>query len=625
MQLSFTSKPRISSIYFQKVYGGDYLKKKYLFFLLLPAVFLALFLTLVLQPKSADELFTSYVVAYSQDCFENDALSLHYSISNPSIYGIEEASSGLPIYDQDSYLNQSAQLTKQILELEAIEYSQLSPMYQEDYELLYDALSSAYLECNYPYYANPLTPDSGMQTSLPILLSEFYLEDIADIETYFMILQAVPDYLNGLYDYLCDRTEYGIPCSSASLAETASQCNEILNAEELNNGTHFLIVTFQERLMELLEGSIITEAEYADYISRNQELLTTLCLPAYESLAIQLTTLTPTCETETGLSSYPDGQAYYTYLLAQATGSARSIPELKELLTTSFQTTYIDYLETAQTIEELLLISSEDVTLSLPFSTCNEMIEDLIVKMEDDFPILDHDADISYEVKEVSPSLEPYVAPAFYLTPPMDRITSNTIYVNYEYPIDPLTLYTTLAHEGYPGHLYQSVYHYSSVVSLTDALLTPLMSYLGYVEGWAYYVENLSYEYAKESLVDSPTYNLSALYIDSIRLNRNLQLCFYSLLDLAIHYDGISYEETHALLSQFGITDATQTQEMYDYIVQNPATYPTYYIGYEEVLATKELAQELWQDSYSELRFHTFYLEAGPMDFTTLQEKIALY
>lgn len=594
-------------------------------FLLLPVVFLALLLTLVLQPKSADELFTSYVIAYCQDCFKNDALSLHYSISNPSIYGIEEASSGLPIYNQDAYMNQSNQLANQRLELEAIEYSQLSPMYQEDYKLLYNTLSTAYVQCNYPYYANPLTPDSGMQTSLPILLSEFYLEDVDDIETYFIILQGVPDYLNGLYDYMCDRMEYGIPCSGASLAETASQCYEIFNAEELNNGTHFLIVTFQERLTDLLDKSIITEAEYTDYISTNEELLTTLCLPAYESLAIQLTSLDGTCQTEVGLSSYPDGQEYYTYLLAQATGSARSIPELKELLTTSFQTTYMDYLETAQTIEELLLISSEDVTLSLPFSTCDEMIEDLIVQMADDFPVLGNGTEISYTVKEVTPSLEPYVAPAFYLIPPMDRIASNTIYVNYEYPIDPLTLYTTLAHEGYPGHLYQSVYHYMSAASLTDALLTPLMSYLGYVEGWAYYVENLSYEYAKESLVDSPTYTLSALYIDSIRLNRNLQLCFYSLLDLAIHYDGISYEETHALLSQFGITDVSQTREMYDYIVQNPATYPTYYIGYEEVLATKELAQELWQDSYSELNFHTFYLEEGPMDFATLQEKIALY
>ena len=53
--------------------------------------------------------------------------------------------------------------------------------------------------------------------------------------------------------------------------------------------------------------------------------------------------------------------------------------------------------------------------------------------------------------------MKEYLSPAFYLTPPMDTGTPNVIYINPAASYQGLELFTTLAHEGFPGHLYQTV------------------------------------------------------------------------------------------------------------------------------------------------------------------------
>ena len=55
--------------------------------------------------------------------------------------------------------------------------------------------------------------------------------------------------------------------------------------------------------------------------------------------------------------------------------------------------------------------------------------------------------------------MEEYLSPAFYLVPPIDDFWQNTIYINEASTPIGLDLFTTLAHEGYPGHLYQTVYY----------------------------------------------------------------------------------------------------------------------------------------------------------------------
>ena len=133
--------------------------------------------------------------------------------------------------------------------------------------------------------------------------------------------------------------------------------------------------------------------------------------------------------------------------------------------------------------------------------------------------------------------MEEFLSPAFYLTPPMDTGAPNVIYINHGRQISNLELFTTLAHEGFPGHLYQTVYFGRQ----SPSHIRYLIDYSGYVEGWATYVESYAYSYA------SGNPSLTRL----LWLNRSINLCLYSLLDIGIHHDGWTMAETYALLKQF--------------------------------------------------------------------------
>ncbi|MFR5970913.1 MAG: DUF885 family protein [Clostridium sp.] len=50
------------------------------------------------------------------------------------------------------------------------------------------------------------------------------------------------------------------------------------------------------------------------------------------------------------------------------------------------------------------------------------------------------------------------LSPAFYLTPPIDEPAANVIYINHAAKYRHQNLHATLAHEGYPGHLFQNCY-----------------------------------------------------------------------------------------------------------------------------------------------------------------------
>lgn len=215
--------------------------------------------------------------------------------------------------------------------------------------------------------------------------------------------------------------------------------------------------------------------------------------------------------------------------------------------------------------------------------------------------------------------MEDYCSPAYYLTPPIDDMSSNIIYINGKNKPDSLTLYTTLAHEGYPGHLYQTVYSQLYLKQNNSSCIRYLLHYGGYVEGWALYVENLSYFYAQEQVKANP---YAASYYEACRLNRNIHLCLYSLLDIAIHYDGATFSQVQEILQSIGITDTASSKAVYEYIVEEPVNYLKYYLGYMEIELLKTQAKALWGDEFSLYRFHKFILETGPSDFTGLNNKL---
>lgn len=547
-----------------------------------------------------------------------NTLNMHYTIASPKDYGISSYTATLPAYSKEQKAASLKELTASLSYLKKINISKLKQKDAYTYQLLLPYLENEKNGMLLPYYGNPLSPSSGMQSQLPILLAEYTFRSKRDVEDYLSLLNQTDRYFSGLSAYLEEQAEQELFMPDYSVDKVIKQCDTIIDSSSLESGTHFLITTFEERLDTLLSQNIITEEEKQAYISQNSRLLSTVMLPAYQKMGDELFLLRGRGKNEDGLYYYPNGKAYYEYLIHSHTGSYRSIEEIKLLLFTDFDSRYEAMYSLLQQTPNLT--ASSEMNFVFPLDQPTDMLKNLQHMMASDYPALTEVADRVLPVctvKSISKNLEDYCSPAFYLTPPLDDIRENVIYINEKNNPSGVELYTTLAHEGYPGHLYQTVYSQLYFSKTDIAPIRSLLSYGGYVEGWAMYVELASYDYAKALAADTSP-DIRKLY-ESYKLDRQIQLGLYSLLDIAIHYEGANYSQVHKMLSSIGISAPSTTRAIYEYIVEEPTTYLKYYLGYLELLELKKEAQILWGNDYSEYRFHKFYLENSPADFSNLQ------
>ena len=204
--------------------------------------------------------------------------------------------------------------------------------------------------------------------------------------------------------------------------------------------------------------------------------------------------------------------------------------------------------------------------------------------------------------------MEEFLSPAFYQTPPMDTGAPNVIYINHGRQISNLELFTTLAHEGFPGHLYQTVYFGRQ----SPSHIRYLIDYSGYVEGWATYAENMSYTWT--GLDD----NLARC----LQLNQDITLALYGRIDLGIHYEGWTTDDVTEFLSDYGLDEDETVHSVYRAIVSDPASYLPYCIGYMEFKELRDDTDKTMGDDFKLKEFHQCILNIGPCSFDVLEKYI---
>ncbi len=578
-------------------------------------LFLFILLTLFLYGRfHEDARFEKFAEKFFLTELCSNPINLHYTLADPAAWEIDERNLTLPVYHSGQASEELSEIREALRSLEKFHPENMSASNQYTYILLSSYLHAA-AECSsYLYYDEPFSPSSGAQSNLPVLLAEYRLSSPGDIENYLSILAQIPAYLEGLTLYEQEKADCGLFMSDSCADKVIEQCAALMDKQALASDSHFLEITFAKRLNELLAQNLIEETEAEYWCAENKRLLTSVVAPAYDRLANELTLLKGSGVNSQGLAGFEYGREYYQANLRLITGSYRTIPEIKQMLSGDFEKNYVSLI-TLLREEPALNDSLSSVNSAFPTLPPEKILAVLQEMTADDYPALPLPADCT--VKYVDQALEPYSAPAFYMIPPMDDTKENTIYINRLDTAEGLSLFTTLAHEGYPGHLYQTVYS-SYYQQASDASpVRNLLSYGGYIEGWATYAELHSYDYAIQLMKESHP-ETGALYLAE-KLNRQIQLALYSMLDILIHYEGASYERVYEILSKMGITDETSVRNVYEYIIEEPCNYLKYYLGYLEIEALKERAEALWQeDGFTLRRFHTFLLNNGPADFKTL-------
>lgn len=574
--------------------------------ILCAALALALFfgaLFLFTQSPFAEE---KRFVKFTENIFVNEmsgnTLNQHYTIANPSAYHLDRGSVTLGNASLDARKRACAVTENYLTALKKFDYDKLSPQRQLTYDIFYDYLETELEAASFLLYDEPLSPTLGIQAQLPILLAEYCFRTKGDIEDYLCLLTQIPDYFSSILSFESAKSGSGLFMSKDCALEVIRQCQEFIEDPENN----YLIDIFNEKIDAVTN---LTADEKIAYKTRNRSILTGYVVPAYENLIAGLAALMNTGTNSQGLYYYPEGTAYYEYLVKSTVGDDRSIEEIEEAVKVQMVADYT-------AIEELLSryqgLSSKteaaDVTAAaIPSASASDpeaMLTALRQKITTDFPLL---PEVSCNVKYVHSSLQEYLSPAFYLTPAIDDYENNVIYINPASDYNELELFTTLAHEGYPGHLYQSVYF----ASQKPDLLRNLLDVGGYTEGWATYVEMYAY-----SLWDG-----DSLLASLCQHNRSFTLGLASLLDIGIHYRGYSLADVTAFLEKLGF-DGSTAESLYQTILQSPANYLQYYVGCLNFYELRDACQEQQQESFSLKEFHRQILETGPAPFYILRERL---
>lgn len=541
----------------------------------------------------------------TEEIFKNEVsgstLTLHYALASPEKQDITRSKATLGTVSSD--MNESQKLCRQYEDkLKSFSYSRLSRENQLtlDMLLLYfhtqNSLGDNYL------LEEPLGPSLGIQAQLPVLLAEYAFYEDQDITDYLNLLSDVDSYFQSILTFEQQKSEAGYFMSDATLDRIIKQCSDFIKDPESN----YMLEIFQQKLEDY--GKFSKEDQQI-LIGKHKEILLNKVIPAYQMLMDGLEKLRGTGTNDRGLAYFENGKDYYQYLLQSRAGIYAPVKQLEQRLTSQL---LADSKEISLMLrEQPSLLTKLTGGTDLPDIEPETIMKSLQTQISEDFP---ETGETSYEIRYVHKSMEKYLSPAFYLTPPLDTGSPNVIYINQNGRSSNLELFTTLAHEGFPGHLYQTVtFQRQKSSNIRNLLCTS-----GFAEGWATYIEPYAYQYAADYIQDPSATELARISW----LNRSINLCMYSLLDIEIHYNGWTQAEAASFLKAFGIEDSAVVSEIYQYILETPGNYLKYYWGYLSLLDLRTSEQNRLGQDFDLKAFHSQVLKIGGVQFPVLEKYI---
>lgn len=544
-------------------------------------------------PEEEQAAFKEFTKELFKTEVQSDGITYNYTLNHPENYGITDYKQSLGDFGVDATKEKMAFAENVNKKLDNFVYSALT----KEQQITYDALRSCYQVADddedYILYAEVLGSTTGIQAELPILFSEYNIDDKTDLDNYLDLLLCVEEYFSQIEKFEQQKSDAGLFMPDNNVDGIVSQCEDFIENPEEN----LLITIFSSKIKEY---DWLTDAEKKKYEKKNKEEVLTSVIPAYQGLIDTLKRLKGTGTYEGGIGNLPNGKTYYEKLAKNTTGSDKSIKEMKQALASTMN---IAISEVSKLSAANSKLSDEFYNLKFSLTDPNEILDYLTEAVKNDFPALEK---VNYTVKYVDKSLENHVSPAFYLSPQLDNFKNNSIYINGASNTDMSKIFPTLAHEGYPGHLLQTVYEKQH----NSDPIRSILNFGGYSEGWATYCENYSY-------------NISGLSKDLGKFAEFytiFDLCLYAQIDIGVNYDCWSKNDLAKYLKGFGIEDEDTVDKIFNIVTDDPANYLQYVIGYIEFIELRKQAKEILGKDYTPLKFHTYVLDVGEAPFSSLKE-----
>ena len=588
--------------------------KTLVFILLLVSLFTLPSCSLVEQINPGD--FDEYTTKLLYTLLGKDEFTIHFLFNDKEALGITETELSLPTPGATSALGKII-INLYFGPMKNYNYEELTFDQKMTYNVITDLLDKinnknyamSYLDNNY------LGSYLGYQAQLPVLLAQYRFNNLEDVHNYFGLLRLIPETFKEYYDYEVLKTEEGYGMSDYVIDKVISQCDKFIE----NKDTHFLISTFPNRLNTL----DLSTDEINALIEENREIIINDVCRGYEYIKDNLVSLKGQATNDLGLcyyqienkdgSIYELGKEYYQYLFTKATGYDVEISDAISYIQSHLE-------EVINNIRDLQIanpnIKNEAENVCLMTLEPDEQLELYKTLITDDFPTIANYPTIN--VLDVDPSMEDNFSPACYITSPIDDYSSETIYLNqkkidgdYNY------LYTTLGHEGIPGHMYQNIYFKTQD---NVNLIRKVLKSSGYQEGWATYVELYMYNFVTGVNDDVLAYLKNYHVLNGLLTAR---------LDLGIHYEGWDEQGIYDYLSQYyNSYTIERCRSILEQLVEVPTNSQTYYYTYLKICDMRDRVMTALGDDYDPIAFHKLILDCGPVPLrfveTVVDEYIAL-
>ena len=548
------------------------------------------------EAKAAEQTDSEKFEEFSQELFKeylkSDYITYNFGIIDDSQYDLGDVPKTVGSYSEES-LNNSVESNKKINKfLNTLNYNNLTKEEQDLYDLIRFETKYSLQDEKYQYYGKAFSAYNGLQTSLIMGLTAFRYDERSDFEDYIEVLKSVPKFIDEAIAYEQKRSEKGLFLSDQELDKVLNSIREIIKKPEEN----VLITSFNVTV----DKFGLNNRDKVRFKKKNHDIVINEIIPAYKKAAEELEKLRGTgVKNDTGLSQLPEGRKYYEHLVHYYTGTERSPMEYVEIFDQLCESAVKEIQEIAAHATPANFVAPSRKYVQ---STPEEYLSLLMENAERLYTPLEG---VEFRVKYVDESLGEYVAPAYVYKPQIDAMKEFDVNINPA--IKGSASYDTVAHEAYPGHLYQ-------FVSLNLAKKNPLYHVYqnyGYVESWSQNAQNNAWY-----LTDC-----SDSYARYMKLCMDYAYFAQVKLDILIHYSGYSKKQAIQYLMNLGLDEAS-AEAYYYHLLSVPAYNLCYAGGYAELQLLIQHAQEELGEKFNQKEFNDFYVSQSCLTFKSIRKNL---
>ena len=525
------------------------------------------------------EIFTWYVT--------DDITMLDQFCYDPSSFGIDESAVPVILGDlsEEHHSEWIAACRRWLDRLHKFDAESLGEQYRFAYDNYVRFFENEIEVEDLFYYSEPLEEYVGVHLNLPLLFGLYTFRDKTDIEHYLTLLTDTERYFSQVLAIEQKRAELGVFMTETALDAVLSDINQVI----ANRKTSFLQTTIREALDD---ADWLTEDEKLAYYTQNDELISTVYTDAYKTLRDGLEALRPYCREAVGAKALGnEALRYFTHAIRTESGNDWTIDEAIEFLEKSAMDLYYPLMAANNKSS-----GKKDNITTGTIEGDERYLKTLITDIVPPMPSVER----SFRI--IPPELQKGFSPAAYLVPPVDHFSENTILIN---PTAKTNL-LTLAHEGYPGHMYQYTYQYSlGTLPMFQMAIAPI----GYAEGWA---NNAEYSVAKRADMFGAADCMTSV------LNNNLSNLIVLMASLLVNGKGATKEDVKAYLTEWGMEG--YLDRIYEIAVDMPIYYCKYVMGFCRQYEITEECRQIFD--YKDKDFYKEYLSWGPGSFDLLEEKM---